>query len=154
MTVTLARQVQVVRQQLKQGLQSPLKTAVPKDLRKSYSSAQLSVRRPGLQPALLRKDFTQGLGTTWGQEVGIRADIHKYPRAGGRSDGPGLAPAAPAPREGTAEGEGQDVRSQPVHRKTKRARLLFGSCRLSRQHLITSNQLLITYNKRDRGKHR
>lgn len=46
-----------------------------------------------------------------------------------------------------AEGEGQDIRSLS---DKKRVSLLFGSCWLSQQLLITSNQLLITYNKRDR----
>lgn len=52
-----------------------------------------------------------------------------------------------ATRWGQAEGEGQDSRSLS---DKKRVSLLFGSCWLSQQLLITSNQLLITYNKRDR----
>ena len=64
-----------------------------------------------------------------------------------------LLSGGPCPHEGSAtrwgqaEGEGQDSGSLS---DKKRVSLLFGSCWLSQQLLITSNQLLITYNKRDR----
>lgn len=63
-----------------------------------------------------------------------------------------FSPGSASPQEG-AVGGGAGCQ-EAVQRKTIRVSLLFGSCCLSQQLLITSNQLLITYNKRDEGKHR